>query len=148
MRPEIKVKIVVANHGCLPHQCTPESAGFDIYAFEDVTLHVGEIFKVRTGFAIEFPPGYEGQIRSRSGLARQGVCVVNSPGTIDSDYRGEVCVLMRSERVTHQVKAGDRIAQLIINELPKVTFEVAEQLEMDTVRGLGGFGSTGIGREK
>lgn len=109
-----------------------------------MTLPVGEIVKVPTGVRLRIPPGYEAQVRSRSGLAARGIIVVNSPGTIDSDYRGEVCVLLQSTKRTHEVKEGDRIAQLVFQQVPEVYFEVVEALEIDTVRGMGGFGSTGM----
>ena len=83
--PEIKAK--VGDLARVPLRATSGSAGFDLFANEDITLHVGEIFKVSTGVSLEIPEGFEGQVRSRSGLASKGVIVVNSPGTIDSDYR-------------------------------------------------------------
>jgi dUTP pyrophosphatase len=126
-------------HG--PH----EDAGFDLIAVEEVTLPPGRWANVRTGVAIEIPSGYEGQVRPRSGLARKfGVTLLNTPGTIDPGYRGEIQVLMINHGPEdYTVKAGDRIAQLIIGAYADVTWEVQEQLAVST-RGDGGFGSTGI----
>ncbi len=121
-----------------------EDAGFDLIAVEEVTLPAGRWASVPTGLAIEIPPGYEGQVRPRSGLARKfGVTLLNTPGTIDPGYRGEIQVLM----ITHgpedyAVKPGDRIAQLIIGAYADVTWEVQDQLAVST-RGGGGFGSSG-----
>ncbi len=137
------VGLEAQNEACIPVKATVGAAGYDLKALCDVTLPVGEIVKVPTGVRLRIPPDCEGQVRSRSGLASQGIIVVNSPGTIDSDYRGEVCVLLQSTKRTYEIKAGDRIAQLVFQRLPKVSFEVVEALEIDTVRGMSGFGSTG-----
>lgn len=139
----IKVGIEVSNGLCHPLKTTTGSAGYDLKASRDVTLPVGEIVKVPTGVKLRLPSNYEAQVRSRSGLAARGVIVVNSPGTIDSDYRGEVCVLLQSTKRTHEVKEGDRIAQLVFQRVPEVYFEAVKALEIDTARGVGGFGSTG-----
>ena len=121
-----------------------EDAGFDLMAVEEVTLPAGRWASVPTGLAIEIPPGYEGQVRPRSGLARTfGVTLLNAPGTIDPGYRGEVQVLMINHGAEdYTVKAGDRIAQLIIGAYANVSWEVQEQLAV-SARGEGGFGSTG-----
>ena len=121
-----------------------EDAGFDLMAVEEVTLPAGRWASVPTGLAIEIPPGYEGQVRPRSGLARTfGVTLLNAPGTIDPGYRGEVQVLMINHGPEdYTVKAGDRIAQLIIGAYANVSWEVQEQLAV-SARGEGGFGSTG-----
>lgn len=139
----ITVGIEVLNSLCHPRKATTGSAGYDLKASQNVTLPVMEIVKVPTGVKLRLPSNYEAQVRSRSGLAARGIIVVNSPGTIDSDYRGEVCVLMQSTKRTHEIKAGDRIAQLVFHQIPEVYFEIVEGLETDTVRGIGGFGSTG-----
>ena len=139
----ITVGIEVLNSLCHPRKATTGSAGYDLKASQNVTLPVMEIVKVPTGVRLCISPDCEGQVRSRSGLAARGIIVVNSPGTIDSDYRGEVCVLMQSTKRTHEIKAGDRIAQLVFHQIPEVYFEIVEGLETDTVRGIGGFGSTG-----
>jgi dUTP pyrophosphatase len=97
-----------------------------------------------TGFAVEVPQGYELQVRSRSGLAKQGLFVTNSPGTIDSDYRGEICVLLSNldPNRSYTVNRGDRIAQLVLCEVPRLSIQEVEELS-STERGEGGFGSTG-----
>jgi dUTP pyrophosphatase len=122
-----------------------EDAGFDLMAVEEVTLPAGRWVSVPTGLAIEIPPGYEGQVRPRSGLARKfGVTLLNTPGTIDPGYRGEVQVLMINHGAeAYTVKPGDRIAQLIIGAYADVSWDVQEQLAVST-RGEGGFGSTGM----
>ncbi len=139
----------------LPTYGTDGAAGLDLYALEDVTLTPWRVHKVRTGIALEIPPGYEGQVRGRSGRTSHGVFV--ELGTIDSDYRGEVSVLMhaypfvgarlrRGKRFTidasQAVASGDRIAQLIIAPVPRWRVVEAEELS-ETARGDGGFGSTG-----
>jgi len=138
------VRLEVENARCIPRKASVGATGYDLVSRNSVTLFVGDVVRVHTGVRMALPKGFEAQVRSRSGLASQGVIVVNSPGTIDSDYRGEVCVLMQSTKRTHEIKAGDRIAQLVIQRLPEVEFEIVEALEIDTVRGMGGFGSTGM----
>ncbi len=130
----------------LPGYATAGAAGADLCAAVEGPLVVGpgERVAVATGLVLELPTGYEAQVRPRSGLAlSQGVTVVNAPGTIDADYRGEVRVLLvnlGSEPVT--IKRGDRIAQLVVAPVTRVAFEEAGRLEV-TDRGTGGFGSTG-----
>jgi dUTP pyrophosphatase len=130
----------------LPEHATPGSAGLDLRAAidRDITLESLERALVPTGLAIALPTGYEGQVRPRSGLAvRTGLTVLNTPGTVDSDYRGEVCVLLvnlGSEPVT--VTRGERIAQLVVARHARVELVEAPELP-DTVRGDGGFGHTG-----
>jgi dUTP pyrophosphatase len=122
---------------------TPGSAGMDIHAAMEKTIgpHNGLMFP--TGFAVEVPPGFELQCRTRSGLAASGVFVTNSPGTIDSDYRGELCVLLTNLTPSPMtIRRGDRIAQLVLNQLPEFEVEEVEELS-ETERGEGGFGSTG-----
>lgn len=136
------VRLEVENARCIPRKASVGATGYDLVSRNSVTLFVGDVVRVHTGVRMALPKGFEAQVRSRSGLASQGVIVVNSPGTIDSDYRGEVCVLMQSTKRTHEIKAGDRIAQLVIQRLPEVEFEIVEALEIDTVRGMDGFGST------
>lgn len=138
----VKVKL---NPGAkIPTYATPHASGADLYANEEVTLSAGERAVVGTGIALEIPPGYEGQIRPRSGLAANtGVTVLNAPGTIDSDYRGEVGVLLINlGDATVSLRKGDRIAQLVIVPIPVVVLIEVEELG-DTKRGDGGFGSTG-----
>jgi dUTP diphosphatase len=121
-----------------------EDAGLDLIAVEDVVLPAGGWESVPTGLAIEIPPGYEGQVRPRSGLARKfGVTLLNSPGTIDPGYRGEVQVLMINHgKQDYQVRKGDRIAQLIVGAYAAVEWSPKEQLSHSS-RAAGGFGSTG-----
>jgi dUTP diphosphatase len=128
----------------LPAYMSPGAAGMDLMAdVEAVELAPGARALVATGIAIALPAGYEGQVRPRSGLAvRQGLTVLNAPGTIDSDYRGEVQVLLVNlghEVVT--VRRGDRIAQLVVAPVTRVVWSESTTLE-GTVRGAGGFGST------
>lgn len=130
----------------LPQYMTGHAAGLDLRAAvpEPVTLPPGGYALVPTGICIAVPPGYEGQVRPRSGLAaRHGVTLVNSPGTIDADYRGEVCVIMINHGAEpFTVHRGDRIAQLIISPVARAQLEVVDELD-DTARGDGGFGHTG-----
>jgi dUTP pyrophosphatase len=122
---------------------TPGSAGYDLKSADDVTIYPGEFKLVGTGLYFELPLGTEIQIRSRSGMAKKGVLVANSPGTIDSDYRGEVCVILyNAMEDVYVVKKGDRIAQAVFNVLPIVELNYSEELNSST-RGDGGFGSTG-----
>jgi len=145
----IPLKVVVLPHGeglPLPHYATRDSAGCDLRAavVEPLVLAPGQRFPVPTGLRIAIPHGFEGQVRPRSGLAlKKGVTVPNSPGTIDSDYRGELHVLLinlSAEPVT--IERGERVAQLVVAPVVQVDWEVASSLD-DTDRGDGGFGSTG-----
>ncbi len=132
----------------LPSPASPGSAGYDLRAAieGDLTLAPGERALIPTGLALEIPIGYEGQVRPRSGLAiRSGITVVNGPGTIDSDYRGEVAVpLINLGQEPFILCRGDRIAQLLVAPVVKVAFEEVEELS-DSERGDGGFGSSGVG---
>jgi dUTP pyrophosphatase len=132
----------------LPANASPGSAGFDLRAAiaDEVVLRPGERLLVPTGLVLEVPPGWEGQVRPRSGLAlRHGIGVVNAPGTIDSDYRGEVAViLINLGESPFSLRRGDRIAQLVISRVETVEWEEAEALA-ESGRGGGGFGSTGMG---
>lgn len=127
-----------------PQYQTPGAAGMDLIALTDQSLNKGQIRLVSTGLAFEIPIGYEGQIRPRSSLAsRHGVTVVNSPGTIDSDYRGEVKVaLINLSAESYKITKGDRIAQLVISPVVHAELDVIEELE-PSQRNVGGFGSTG-----
>ena len=130
----------------LPSRQTTGSAGFDLASAEpDFVLAPGERRLVSTGLAVEIPPGIEGQVRPRSGLAlRHGITMPNAPGTIDSDYRGEVRVILQNlgtEPVT--IVRGDRIAQLVFARYETPELVDATELEQST-RGMGGFGSTGV----
>ncbi|HET8542197.1 MAG TPA: dUTP diphosphatase [Anaeromyxobacter sp.] len=128
----------------LPRYETDGSAGLDLRADEAFSLAPGERRLVPTGLAMELPPGHEGQVRPRSGLAvRHGIALVNAPGTIDSDYRGEVKVLLVNlgqEPVA--LARGDRIAQLVVAPVVRARVELVEDLA-GSARGAGGFGSTG-----
>ncbi len=130
----------------LPRYMTESSAGMDIFAAVDgeTTLLPGDRALIPTGIAVALPVGYEAQIRPRSGLAmKAGITLLNSPGTIDADYRGEIKILLINHGLeSFTVKRGDRIAQMVINEICRASWEVTEDLE-ETVRGSGGFGHTG-----
>ena len=130
----------------LPRPATPGAAGIDLCAAVSapVVIPPGARELVPTGFAIALPEGYEGQVRPRSGLAlRHGVTLVNAPGTIDADYRGEVhALLINMGTEPFEVARGDRIAQLVVAPVTSVVFEEADALD-DTTRGSGGFGHTG-----
>lgn len=129
----------------LPTRAHPGDAGLDLYALKSAALEPGERASIATGIAVEIPPGHAGLVLPRSGLAsRHGISVVNAPGLIDSDYRGEVRVLLLNTDREHrfELSAGDRVAQLVV-----VAVEIAEVVEVptlsETVRGAGGFGSSG-----
>ena len=129
-----------------PRYAHEGDAGLDIYAAEDVTLQPGQRAMVPTGIAIAIPQGYAGFVQPRSGLAaKQGITIVNTPGLIDSGYRGEVKViaLNTDSANTVQLKRGERIAQLVIQAVPVVTLEEVDELG-STERGSGGFGSSGM----
>jgi dUTP pyrophosphatase len=127
-----------------PTYATEGAAGLDVVTAVDLSLSPGERMAVPTGFAIEIPPGYEVQVRPRSGLAlKHGVTCLNTPGTIDSDYRGEVKVILANlGGESFSVSRGERIAQLVPAPVLRATFEEVSELS-DTGRGSGGFGSTG-----
>ncbi|MCS6966026.1 MAG: dUTP diphosphatase [Candidatus Kapabacteria bacterium] len=132
----------------LPTYATEGSAGMDVYAAvtEPVELPPGGIVVIPTGIAIALPPGYECQVRSRSGIAaRYGVFALNAPGTIDSDFRGEIRIILANfGREPFWIRRGDRIAQLVVTRYERVCWELVPELPR-TERGSGGFGSTGIG---
>ena len=131
----------------LPCRAHDGDAGLDLFSNEDVSLQPGETRLVRTGIAVELPPGTEAQVRPRSGLAlKRGVTVLNSPGTIDEGYRGEVGVIMINHGTeVFTAERGARIAQMIVKPVLHVDVEEVELLS-STTRGEGGFGSTGNGR--
>lgn len=143
----IKIKLTRLPHGeglPLPRYASEDAVGLDVTAAEDLTLQPGQRHAVATGFAIEIPRGYEVQVRPRSGLAaKNGITCLNTPGTIDSDYRGEVkVILINLSQEPFEVRRGERIAQLVPAPVLRADFvEVAELAE--TARGAGGFGSTG-----
>lgn len=131
----------------LPTYATSGSAGMDVCAAVDQDLKIapGETVLVPTGFRIELPPGHEAQVRPRSGLAaKHGVGILNSPGTIDSDYRGEVKVILTNfGREPFTIRRGDRIAQMVVARYERVQWQEVAALD-DTARGEGGFGHTGV----
>jgi dUTP pyrophosphatase len=143
---EIEIKLLNAK-AQLPEYSTSGSAGLDISSCLDETiiLNHGEVKMIPTGISIAVPPGFECQVRSRSGLAaKNGVFALNSPGTIDSDYRGEVKVILANfGNDPFEIKNGMRIAQLVIAKYEHINWNVVEDLS-ETVRGDGGFGSTGV----
>ncbi len=142
----MKIRIVNTSHHPLPAYETSASAGMDLRAFvpQDVVLKPLERALVPTGLFLEIPLGFEAQVRPRSGLAiKKGVTVLNTPGTIDADYRGEVkVILVNLSNEDFVVKDGDRIAQMIIAAHEQAEWLQVEELE-DTSRGAGGFGHTG-----
>lgn len=143
----LPVKIVNTSSNALPAYATNGSSGMDIRAYlqEPITLQPLERILVPTGLFIELPEGYEAQIRPRSGLAlKQGITCLNSPGTIDSDYRGELKVILINLSSNPQViEHGNRIAQLVIAKTEQAHLILVQQLN-DSVRGEGGFGHTGV----
>ena len=143
----IKVKVVNKGHQQLPAYATPQSAGMDLRANldESVVLQPLERRLFKTGLFIALPEGYEAQVRPRSGLAlKHGITVLNTPGTIDADYRGEVKVgLINLSNVPFTICPGDRIAQMVIARHEQVQFEEVEVLD-ETERGAGGYGHTGV----
>jgi dUTP pyrophosphatase len=147
--PPIRLKRLYPEYQDIPLPCymTPQAAGMDVCAaiVGELTLAPGRIALVPTGFAMSLPVGYEAQIRPRSGLAiRHGVTVVNAPGTIDSDYRGEVKVgLINLSDRGYTIHRGERIAQMVIQQVCRLDMQVVEQLD-ETERNAGGFGSTGM----
>ncbi|MDA8403538.1 MAG: dUTP diphosphatase [Desulfobacteraceae bacterium] len=131
----------------LPRYMTPHSAGMDICAAVEtpIVLAPGEISLIPTGFAISLPEGVEAQIRPRSGLAvKHGIGIINSPGTIDADYRGEVKIaLINFGKTAYTIRRGDRIAQMVINRICQAECELVAVLD-NSLRDTGGFGHTGI----
>ncbi len=142
----MRVRIVNHSRHPLPEYSTERSAGMDLRALldEPVALAPLERRLIPTGLFIELPDGYEAQIRPRSGLAlKKGISILNTPGTIDADYRGEIgIILINLSDKEVVIEDGERICQMIINRYEKVEWEPVEQLE-DTIRGSGGFGHTG-----
>ena len=130
----------------MPRRMTPGSSGLDLYACVDEPVEIApkQLELIGTGYAIALPPGYEGQVRPRSGLAlKHKIGVLNSPGTIDADYRGEIrVILFNFGEEPFRVNDRERIAQLVIGTVPSVAFEAVDHLD-DTARGAGGYGHTG-----
>jgi dUTP pyrophosphatase len=145
-KQEVRVKRL--NHGAglpLPDYASTGAAGMDICAAESLNLRVGKRHAVATGFAFAIPDGYEVQVRPRSGLAlKHGITCLNTPGTIDSDYRGEVKVILANlGEDDFQITKGDRIAQIVVAPVTRATMVEVDEID-DTARGAGGFGSTGV----
>jgi dUTP pyrophosphatase len=146
--PEIEIPLLRLPHGTdlpRPAYATEGAAGMDVVAAEDLILAPGARHAVATGFAIAIPPGYEIQVRPRSGLAlKHGITCLNTPGTIDSDYRGEVKVILANlGSEPFEIKRGDRIAQLVPAPVQRATLTEVTRLD-ETARGSAGFGSTGV----
>ena len=141
------VKVTNKGNQPLPTYATELSAGMDLRADikEALTLHALDRVLVPTGLYIELPAGYEAQIRTRSGLAiKHGIVSLNSPGTVDADYRGEICVeLINLSRDPYTIYPGERIAQMVVAKHETVEFKIVDKLS-ETERGKGGFGHTGI----
>ncbi len=144
MTVQVRVKRLTPD-AKIPKAAKAGDVAFDLYSVIDHEIKQGERYAVPTGIAVEIPPGYEGQVRPRSGLAlKEGITVLNTPGTIDSGYRGEVkTIMINHSDASFQITKGMRISQLAIRPVPKVTFIEVDELS-DTDRGDGGFGSTGI----
>jgi len=146
--PQVRIRRLDHGHGLeLPRYATDGAAGADLCAAVDAPLILapGARAAVPTGFVVELPPGWEGQVRPRSGLAlRHGLTVTNAPGTIDSDYRGELKVLLVNLGAAPvEISRGDRIAQLVVAPVARAVFRETDALGA-TERGGGGFGSTGV----
>lgn len=143
----IKIKVINKGDQPLPAYATPQSAGMDLRANLDapVTLHPMQRMLIGTGLHIALPEGFEAQIRPRSGLAlKHGLTVLNSPGTVDADYRGEIKVLLINLSDTDFViNGGERIAQMVIARHEQAVFEAVDELD-ETERGEGGYGHTGV----
>ena len=144
---KITVKCVASKGAVIPEYKTAGAAGADLCALLDapLTIPAGKFAMVPTGLFFEIPEGYEVQVRPRSGLAaKNGVTVLNTPGTIDSDYRGEIkVILINLGAADFTINSGDRIAQMIVAPVTQASFTIAESLS-ETERGTGGFGSTGV----
>lgn len=145
VQKNIKIKLKkLQDNAVIPDKATPGSSGFDLYSTQEMSVMPLMSCVVSTGIAIELPEGYEAQIRTRSGWARnEGLMVLNSPGTIDSDYRGEIQVILyNAGQGIITIDEGSKIAQMVIAEVPQVSIEMSEDLN-DTERGDNGFGSSG-----
>jgi dUTP pyrophosphatase len=148
MSAPIPLEILVTkldNDAVIPTYAKPGDAGADLYSMSDLVLSPGERALVKTGIAIALPTGYVGLVHPRSGLGlKNGISVVNTPGTIDAGYRGEIGVVLINHDLheSFQVKKGDRIAQLVIQKVENAQFKVVNQLP-ESERATGGYGSTG-----
>lgn len=149
----VNVYIKVLKHGFIPFKATEGSSGFDLilptnnltqYAINTAQTDI-TLYKIPLGFALDTPEGYEAQIRLRSSCAAKGMLIPNSPATIDSDYRGEVQLLIYIPNSV-SVSKGDKLAQLVFQKVPEINLLQVDELS-DTIRGSGGFGSTNIGTD-
>lgn len=145
----VNVKVVASKGAVIPEYKTKGAAGADLCALLEspLTIPAGKFAMVPTGLFFEIPEGYEVQVRPRSGLAaKNGVTVLNTPGTIDSDYRGEIkVILINLGTADFTINSGDRIAQMIVAPVTQAQFEITKNLS-ETERGAGGFGSTGVSK--
>lgn len=143
----LSIRVINKSNNPLPEYQTDQSAGMDLLADLDKKVEIKPMSRllIGTGLHIELPPGYEAQIRPRSGLAlKHGITVLNTPGTVDADYRGEIKVLLINlSDTTFVVEQGDRIAQMIINKVEQISWSLTDSLQ-ETERGSGGYGHTGI----
>ena len=142
----VKIKREVGNEDLeLPSYQTAGSAGMDVRAAKNMTVEIGQTVLVPTGFSLEIPPGFEAQLRPRSGLAAKfGITLLNSPGTIDADFRGEIQVILTNlGAAKFEIQRGDRIAQMVFARFERADWIESETLE-NSERGSGGFGSTGV----
>jgi dUTP pyrophosphatase len=143
----IELSIINKSNNSLPKYQTKQSAGLDLCAFLDEELILKPMDRklIGTGLYIALPEGFEAMIRPRSGMAfKHGVTVINSPGTIDADYRGEIKIaLVNLSQENFTIKNGDRVAQMVVNKYEQVSFNLTDSLD-DTERGVGGYGHTGV----
>ncbi len=144
MVTEVKVRMAPGAEDLLPRKAHDDDAAFDVRSNVDIVLNPGETQMVATGIFMELPPGFEAQVRPRSGLAaKHSLTILNAPGTIDAGYRGEVCVIMYNAGAEdYHIHHGDRIAQMVIQRLPEVVIVACDELA-ESRRGANGFGSTG-----
>lgn len=144
MLMKIKVK-KLKEDAVIPHYAHEGDAGMDVYSVADEMIEPGEIKLIPTGLSFELPRGIEMQVRPKSGLAiKHGITLTNSPGTLDSGYRGELKVILQNEgKRQYKVKKGEKVAQIVLARYEEVEFEESDEL-METSRGAGGFGSTGV----
>ncbi len=142
--PKIKIKKIHPN-AIIPKYANEGDAGMDLFSIEEYVIKPGEIILVSTGLKLEIPKGYELQIRPRSGLAlKRGITLPNSPGTIDSGYRGELAVILINHgKEDFHIQPGDKIAQAVFNKIETAELEIVDNLSSSS-RGEGGFGSTGL----
>ena len=140
----VKFRMNEGDEELAPRKAHHDDAAYDLRSRQDVVLHPGCVELVPTGLYLELPEGYEAQVRPRSGLAlKHGITILNTPGTIDAGYRGEVGVIMfNTLKEPHEINRGARIAQMVIQKLPEIELVPAEALA-ESMRGAGGFGSTG-----